>query len=1002
MSEQAGQGGTGSQGNPGRGAAPTSGPASVPVRLVPRPLLTESAVGTAPPSPSGAGDPVTLTIDGREIHTTAGQWIIQAAEEAGVYIPRFCYHPRMKPVGMCRMCLVEVVGPRGSSLMPACYNPVSDGMEIKTSSEMAKKAQEGVLEFLLVNHPLDCPVCDKGGECPLQDQTLAYGPGESRFVEEKRHWEKPMPISDLVYLDRERCIQCGRCVRFADEVAGDPLIDFAERGDLTEVATFPGEAYSSYFSGNVVQICPVGALTAKPYRFKARPWDLEQVESTCTNCSVGCRVAVQSSSGELSRLIGVDSDPVNWGWLCDKGRFAFAAAQSPDRVTVPLVRQGDELVEASWGDALALAATRLAAARSTGGETLAVVGGSRLPNEDAYLWAKVARVVLGTDNVDAQIGDGLPAEVVLGLPRATIDEAASAPLVITLGPDIKDELPVLYLRLRDAVRERGTQIVELTPSPTGLSPYAALTLTYRPGEAAALAREIASGALPEVRAHIDRAREKSTPDAPSLVVILGRPSLAETEDDVVAAARKLAELPGVAFLSGLRRSNVHGALDMGLAAGVLPGRVGLEAGRAWYEHHWGAALPSQPGLTTPAIMAAASRGRIGGLILLGADPRTDFPDATLALKGLLSARFVLAVDTHLTPSSRAADVVLPAATWAERRGTFTNLEGRITWLSQLVTAPGAAWPDWVIASELAARLGVDVGFSDLEDIWDEITRVSPLHAGIRYEDLSGDRARDGIVATPADRPRPVVRRPRPLDPMADPGIASAELHTVAPTAMLHSVVSSEPEPGDTRPEQVAAVASTGGPVVAPGEVAPAIAVTDPHRPVAGTEPDPVVESTGSGPQMPPMLDGPADELPAHQMPAQFTPNSTQAAGGNGSLRLVTRRTLWDGGTLVQAVPLLSRLHPPARFTVHPSVLADLGAADGEKVRVVSGRGELTLPAEGDFTVPPGSVLLAWDLPGGAAGDLIDADLPFTEVRIELAPAIDEVGRDGTEGGEHRG
>ena len=222
---------------------PTS-PASVPVRLVKRPTVTESAVGTAPPTPPKTGEIITITLDGRPVEVTAGQWIIAAAEEAGVYIPRFCYHPRMKPVGMCRMCLVEVDGPRGSSLMPACYNPVTAGMEIRTASPMAKKAQEGVLEFLLVNHPLDCPVCDKGGECPLQDQTLAYGPGESRFVEEKRHWEKPIAISELVYLDRERCIQCGRCVRFADEVAGDPLIDFAERGDRTEVATSPDEPYS--------------------------------------------------------------------------------------------------------------------------------------------------------------------------------------------------------------------------------------------------------------------------------------------------------------------------------------------------------------------------------------------------------------------------------------------------------------------------------------------------------------------------------------------------------------------------------------------------------------------------------------------------------------------------------------------------------------------------------------------------------------------------------------
>ena len=874
-------------------AAHGSGP--VPIRLVPRPSVTESAVGTAPPSPPTSDQPVSLTIDGRRLQVKAGQWIIQAAEEAGIYIPRFCYHPRMKPVGMCRMCLVEVSGPRGSTLMPACYNPVAEGMEIQTASPMAKKAQEGVLEFLLVNHPLDCPVCDKGGECPLQDQTLAYGPGESRFVEEKRHWAKPIPISELVYLDRERCIQCGRCVRFADEVAGDPLIDFAERGDLTEVATYPGAPYSSYFSGNVVQICPVGALTAKPYRFKARPWDLEQVESTCTTCSFGCRVAVQSTSGELSRLIGVDSDPVNWGWLCDKGRWAFAAGTSPDRVAVPLVRQGDELVETSWGEALGVAARGLAAAKAGGGgSALAVIGGARLPNEDAYAWAKAARVALATDNVDAQLGDGLPADTVLGLPRATIDQTAAAGLVITLAPDIKDEIPVLYLRLRDAVRERGTPIVELTPAPTGLSPYAAETVTYRPGEIVALAAAVAgsapvpgevagvgAGTIEVVRAHISRAREKSDPDAPSIVVILGRPSLAESGEQVAAAARLLAGLPGVAFLSALRRSNVHGALDMGLAPGFLPGRVPLESGRAWYEHHWGLPLPAQAGLSTAGILEAASRGRIGGLVLLGADPRADFPDAQLAVKGVLGARFVVAVDTHLTASSRAADVVLPAATWAERRGTFTNLEDRVTWLSQLVTARQVAWPDWVIASELATRLGVDLGFSSLDDIWNEISRVSPLHQGVTQEELAGWRARDGVVV-PANRAgADPGRTPRPLDPMADPGISSAELHAVAPTAMLHSGVSAGPTPIE--------VASTGGPA------APAVAT-------AGE-----ADSGQTVPAMPAMLASPTAPPAGEAAPA----------GDPDALRLISRRTLWDNGTQVQAVPALAGLHPEARLTVHP-------------------------------------------------------------------------------------
>ncbi|HMK10180.1 MAG TPA: 2Fe-2S iron-sulfur cluster-binding protein, partial [Acidimicrobiales bacterium] len=349
---------------------------------------------------------LTLTVDGKEITAEPGELVIAAAERHGIYIPRFCYHPRMSSVGMCRMCLVEVEGPRGSALQVSCMLDAADGMVVHTASPTVKKAQDGVLEFLLINHPLDCPVCDKGGECPLQDQTMAYGPGESRFVEEKRHFEKPIPISDLVFLDRERCILCDRCTRFASEVAGDPLISFTGRGNDTQVLTFPDEPFASYFSGNTVQICPVGALTAKPYRFKARPWDLEQEESTCTTCSVGCRVTVQSSRNRVLRYQGVDIDPVNWGWLCDKGRFAFEAIESDDRLAAPLVRDGDRLVEATWPVALERAASAISEALLSGGpESVAVIGGARLTNEDAYVWAKLAKSVIGTDNVDAQVGD---------------------------------------------------------------------------------------------------------------------------------------------------------------------------------------------------------------------------------------------------------------------------------------------------------------------------------------------------------------------------------------------------------------------------------------------------------------------------------------------------------------------------------------------------------------------------------------------------------------------
>ena len=310
---------------------------------------------------------VTITVDGKEIDAGPGELVIAAAERNGIYIPRFCYHPRMEPVGMCRMCVVEIDTGRGPALQPACMIPVADGMVVDTESEVTKKAQDGVLEFLLINHPLDCPVCDKGGECPLQDQTMAYGPGESRFVEEKRHFAKPIPISDLVDLDRERCILCDRCTRFAKDVAGDPLISFIDRGNQTQVNTFPDHEFASYFSGNTVQICPVGALTSSAYRFKARPWDLDQAESTCTTCSVGCRVVVQSSRNEVLRYQGVDVDPVNWGWLCDKGRFDFQAVNSTERLDAPLARSGDVLSPTSWGNALGAAASAIRQALDRGG-----------------------------------------------------------------------------------------------------------------------------------------------------------------------------------------------------------------------------------------------------------------------------------------------------------------------------------------------------------------------------------------------------------------------------------------------------------------------------------------------------------------------------------------------------------------------------------------------------------------------------------------------------------
>ena len=715
---------------------------------------------------------VNITVNGQPVEAAPGEWVIAAAERSGVYIPHFCYHPRMNSVGMCRMCIVDIDTGRGPALQPSCMVAVSEGMVVDTTTDQTRKAQDGVLEFLLLNHPLDCPVCDKGGECPLQDQTMAYGPGESRFVEEKRHFEKPIPVNDVVYLDRERCILCDRCTRFADEVAGDPLITFQGRGDQTQVNTFPDLPFASYFSGNTVQICPVGALTAVPYRFKARPWDLTEVESTFPN-PMGDRVVVQASRDQVLRYQGVDSDAVNWGWLTDKDRFSFEGMASELRLRTPLVRgtplgrpdpQGSELVEASWHQALTLAAEAIkAAVDGKGPQSVAVLGGARLTNEDQYAWARLAKGVIGTDHVDAQLDDGLPADVVLGLPRATVNRACTpGGTVILLAPDPKEEQGTLYLRLRHAVLNDGVQLIELTPRASGLSRLAAFRLHHRPGEAAAVAAALVGGdiesgpdgdigGVPAADVAGAAAAIANRADKP-ITVILGRPSLAESAGftvDAIAELMGFANLlsaggrPGMAFLPALHRGNALGALDMGLAPGLLPGRTTLADGGPALAESWGS-VPSAPGADARGILQAAADGRIDVLILLGADPLGDFPSRELADEALKNVGTIVASDLFVNPSSAMAHVVFPAAGFAERRGTHTNLEGRITSQRQIVTPPGTARADWAIATELARLLGADFGFGTPEEVWEEIARVAPSHRDLSLAAIEAEA--DGVVA----------------------------------------------------------------------------------------------------------------------------------------------------------------------------------------------------------------------------------------------------------------
>jgi NADH-quinone oxidoreductase subunit G len=902
-------------------------------------------------------DIVTVTIDGREVQAPRGELLIKVAQQHGTYIPRFCWHERMKPVGMCRMCLVEVEGMRGMQI--SCATPVADGMVVHTASPTVKAAQDGVLEFLLVNHPLDCPVCDRGGECPLQDQTLAFGPGESRFVEEKRHFEKPVAISDLVLLDRERCIQCGRCTRFAAEVAGDPLIDFGGRGGTTEVITYPDHPFTSYFSGNTVQICPVGALTASSYRFRARPWDLQTVETSCSTCAVGCRGALQSTSNRVVRLLGVDSEPVNQGWLCDKGRYGIEWVHSDARVRVPMLRdpESGELAETSWPDALDAAAAELRSALDVAGPgAIAMVGGARGTTEDAYVWARLMKGVLGTDNVDAQLGDGLPADMLLGLPRAVISDLDRARGILLLGPDLKEELPVLALRVRRAAVDLDVPLVEIASRATGLTREAAAVLRHAPGDAGAivqaLVRALTGDGTASGDGQVERAVDALDGRDGDLVVVIGRASLAESAASVMQAAAALAGIPNVKFLSALRRGNVHGALDVGLTPGFLPGRVALDAGRARLSEHW-RTVPDAPGLDTLGILQAAAAGRIDTLVVLGADLEADFPDADLVARALDRVRCVIAVGPFATDVATRARVLLPTTVWGEKTGTMSNLEGRVQRVARLVTPEGSAMDDWLIAGELAARLDADFGFERVDDVQDEIARVAPAFAGV--DSTLVRRARDGVVLPVAEHADEIVLHSAlgvsagvSWEPIA-PGVASDETH-------LSSMGTGAVEASGT------GSLST----IKPGL----------------TEAD-----GGDAETVPELVDAAAaalDAAPALHRWHADAPAATTEPPDAYSLRLVVARALFDAGSTAAASPALAGLAPDVALVVHPTDLARVGVAtEGDLVRVTSARSSVTLPVRTHASVAPGTALVQFALPDGrVANELVDATSSVTDVRVE--------------------
>ena len=693
---------------------------------------------------------VTITINGVDHEATNGERLIMAAEKVGEYIPRFCHHDKLEAVAKCRMCLVEVEGPRGKALVPSCTVLVTEGMVVDTESDVVKKAQAGVLEFLLLNHPLDCSVCDKGGECPLQDQALGFGAGESRFIEEKRTFLKPIPVSDLVLLDRERCVLCDRCVRVADDIAGDPLIEFIDRAGSVQINTFPGEPFSSYFSGNTVQVCPVGALTSVDYRFKARPWDLETVRSVSLVDSVHSTVDVHTSLDEILRVYGVDNPHLNDGWLSDKDRFSFSAFKSDQRITTPLIREGEDFREASWPEAIELVASRLG---SYIGTEVGAIGGALGTNEDAYTLGKFMRSVIGSPHVDCQVGDGLDPHFAAALrSKATINSLDSASAILLWGTDLKESLPVLYLRVRKAVKA-GARLVIFSPWSTGLDGIATHVIRYRAGSGPDVLRRLTKGDDP----YSDVAE---TLETGPVVGLVGRTSITEHRDLAESVAAHVLTLPDSSVLPLLTRANVFGALDMGLAPTLLPGRVSTldEPSVAALESAWGP-LPTVVGKDTPAILDALTNQDLRALLLIGADPITESPNPSVAIEAIETADFVVAIDSFLTQSSRRADVLLPSAPWGEVDGTVTNLEGRVQRLCKSIEPRGRSLSVHAILDAVATSMGASMSASDWRLINKEISTTAPAYEGITADYLTFECGIEGALAPLPDATQPLGHVP---------------------------------------------------------------------------------------------------------------------------------------------------------------------------------------------------------------------------------------------------
>jgi NADH-quinone oxidoreductase subunit G len=697
-----------------------------------------------------SGKQVTIVVDGREVAATEGEMLHDAAKRGDVEIPIFCYEPKLgEPVGACRMCLVEVEGiPK---LQTSCSTPVRDGMVVHTRTEQVKHAQSAVVEFLLVNHPLDCPVCDKGGECPLQDISMGWGPGKSRFTDPKRHFQKPVELSPLVAIDRERCILCYRCVRFSQEVAEDEQLQLLERGDRSFVGTFDDRPYVAPFHGNITDLCPVGALTNYTYRFRARPWDIEQAGSVCTLCPSQCNVSFTVRDERVQRVVARDNPDVDDGWLCDRGRYGFEMFGAEQRVTEPRLRDGTPL---EWAAAVEQAAEALRAGASDidhtrGGsmsdapsKVAAIVGDAS--NEEGYLVQRILREALGSPHVDSRVARGPSRDALVRLSQpefaAKVRDIDDADAILVVGTDPLHSSPILDLRIRKAIRRGGARLVVATDRPTALDGGAMAVARYSPGNAthflvelvAALRDSTAAAGTPSSLAFGAKRSEGEPTSAVAevlhgadrVVVVwgerIGREQGADEALLETTAALGLAEKEGSGLLEVPELANARGLREVGCLPDAGPGLSDAFAGKS-----------------TEEIREALESGELKTLLLFGVDPLRDFPDTDAWKRALAAADHVIAFSTFESATTAMADVVFPLETHAEKDGTVTHPDGRLQRVRPSASRPGDIRPNWGVLAELSLALGHDTGIHSQPSALAALTEAVPFYAGIDDAAIAG-------------------------------------------------------------------------------------------------------------------------------------------------------------------------------------------------------------------------------------------------------------------------